>query len=455
MLYRADGALAAAAHTGWRRWVTSWGVLAALVLGLASKETAFVTPGLLLLADWYDGRVTGIGWEGAIRRHWVLTAASVALTAEWLWVWLTVVGELAGGEAAPGMLGAGLGERAIVMAPIVLEYLRLLIVPIKLSADYSPDFLPVAEGLTPRGLLGVAIVVGGAVVALLARRRAPVVTVALAWVAGALLIVSNLLVVTEILLAERTLYLASAGAVLALGWLFQWGASRRLVPVALVAAVVVGLGLARTIVRVPVWRSNATIFPQLVEDAPGSFRSYWVAGGLALEHGDSARAEQLMRQALQIHPLHPSIWSDLAAQLERQGRWPEAARFFSVAHQLAPERGDYAALAIADYLRAGLVDSAAAVAARVEPPTTEDRQYVLATADIALARGRPLRAMFLRRRVALESPEVAVYWEITADAALRAGYCWQAERAVARIRAIDATRASLEEFARRLEVAGC
>lgn len=455
VLYRADGALAAAGETGWRRWVTSWGVLVALFLGLTSKETAFVTPGLLLLMDWYDGRTAGIGWEAAIRRHWVLAAASVALTAEWLWIWLGVVGELAGGEAAPGMLGAGLGERALVMAPVVLDYLRLLLVPAKLSADYSPDFLPVAEGLTPRGVVGIALVIAGVVAALFARRRAPLVTVALAWMAGALLIVSNLLVVTEILLAERTLYLASVGTVLALGWVAERAAARRLAPTAAVVGLVAGLGLARTLARVPAWRNNETIFPQLVEDAPGSFRSYWVSGMLAFQQGDSARGEQLVRQALDAYPLHPSVWSDLASQLERQRRWPEAARFFSVAHQLAPERGDYAALAIADYMRAGLMDSARAVAARVEPPATEAHGYRLVSADIALAEGRPMRAMFLRRGVALEAPGVPVYWELTADAALRAGYCWEAERAVERIRTLDSTRRSLEEFAVRLEMAGC
>lgn len=455
LAYWADGRLADASDRSWRRWMTSFGTLLALGAGLASKETAFVTPGLLLLVDWHDGRRSGAGWEPMIRRHWVLWVASVALTAEWLWIWLDVVGRLAGGEPAPGLMGAGLLERVVVMAPVVVEYVRLLVVPARLSMDYSPNFLPVTHELTPRALLGFAIVVAGVWGALAARKRAPAMTLALGWLGGSLLIVSNILVPTEILLGERTLYLASVGAVLALAMSGQWIASRRPAVAAVVGGLVVGLGLVRAVTRVPVWRSNATVFPQLVEDAPGSYRSYWVAGMLAYQQGDSTRGETLVRQAIQIYPLNPTVWSDLATQLEHERRYREAATFFSAAFRIEPSRGDYAALAMADYMRAGMFDSAKAVSARAEPSAGDRREYQLARADLDLAEGHPARGMIRRRRVALASPDVPVYWELTADAALRAGYCWEANRSVARVRSLDSNRPSLAELSQRLAMAGC
>jgi hypothetical protein len=243
LAYRADGRLAAAADRSWRRGAASFGTLGALLLGIASKETAFVTPGVLLLMDWLEGERTGERAVVRFRRHWVLWASGVALSMEWLWVRTTVVGGL-GGVTAPGLQGEGLGGRFLAMAPVVLEYVRLFFLPLRLSADYSPDFLRVTPGPTLRGAAGVLLLVTAAVLAVRYRHRAPPLAFGLAWMAGTLLIVSNLIVPSEVLLAERTLYLPSVGAVLLLGWLAAWSeASWRYAGVGL-AALGVGLGLS-------------------------------------------------------------------------------------------------------------------------------------------------------------------------------------------------------------------
>lgn len=455
ILYRADGELAAAGRTNWRRWATSFGVLVSLLLALASKEVAFVGPGLLLMVDWYDGRKAGLPLGAAVLRHWVLWCATVALTAEWLWIWASVLGGIQGGVEAPGLLGAGLGQRAIVMAPVVLEYVRLLVFPARLSADYSPDFLRVADHLTLRGAVGLVVLaaaVGGAVAV---RRRMPAVTFGAAWVGGTLLIVGNVLVPTEVLLAERTLYLASVGGVLVLGALI--GVAHRRWPRAAIAGtlVLVTLGSIRTLTRVPVWRDNDTFFPQLVRDAPGSFRSLWVKGALRFEAGDSAGGEELLRRSIQVYPLHPYVWSDLAWQMELQQRWREAAVFYATAFRLDSARIEYAALAVADYLRAGLSDSAAAVAERADRVAPRHPLVLIARSDVALAMGDPMEAMTLRRQVAWRFAAAWQYWYLTASAALEAGYCPEAARSLERLRELGPDREELPDLERRAEAAGC
>jgi hypothetical protein len=455
LLYRADGALVEEGHTGWRRWVTSFGTLAALLLALASKEAAFVGPGLLLLIDWYDAWRTDRRLGTTVRRHWVLWWAGVALTAEWLWIWVSVVGSVSGGAEAPGLVGAGLGERAIVMAPVVLEYVRLLVFPARLSADYSPDFLPVAESLTMRGVVGLVVVVGSVVAAVALRRRMPAVTFGVAWVGGALLIVANILVPTEVLLAERTLYLPSVGAVLVLGYLFSVAHQRWSTPAVAVAVLLVGLGTVRTVTRVPIWRDNATFFPQLVRDAPGSFRRFWVEGALRFEAGDSAGGEESLRRAIQVYPLHQGVWSDLAAQMERQRRWGEAGAFYSTAFRLDSTRIVYSALAAANYIRAGMLDSAAVVLERAQQLAPRHPVVLVARSDLAMAQGRPMEAMTLRRQLAWRFPKAWEHWYLTADAAIAAGYCPEAERSLRRLRDLNPEFVKLPDLERRAEELGC
>jgi len=457
LLYRADGELAARGDRTWRRWLASWGTLVTLLGALTSKESAFVAPGLLLLADWVDARRAGVPWGAAVQRHWVLCAACVMLTGEWLWIWLSTVGSLGGGAGeAFGLQGAGMGTRIVVMAPVVLQYGRLLFFPARLSADYSPDFLPVAEHLNLAGVLGLALV-GAAVVAGWATRvRAWPVTFALGWIGGTLLIVSNLLVPTELLLAERTLYLPSVGAALLLGYGIGALAAQRRYAAAVLGGLLVAFGVWRTATRVPVWHDTTRLLRQIVRDAPGSYRADWVLGGLFFIQGDSARGVALYRRALRTNPLHARLWDDLGVQLETQRRWKEAAPAFAAAFRLDRPRGSAgAANAIVNYLRAGMVDSAAAIAREAREIHVEDYRVQIALGDLALARGRPLEAMTWRRRVARRFPDVWSYWWLTGDAAIRAGYCPEAAHALgrlARLRADPARREELERGARKL---GC
>lgn len=455
LLYRADGALAARGDLSWRRWAASGGTLVVLGLALASKESAFAAPGLLLLADWVDARREGIRWGAAVRRHWVLAVAGVVLTAEWLWIWSATVGGLKGGDEAPGLYGAGFGARAVVMAPVVLEYVRLLFFPARLSADYSPDFLPVAERLNLPGVLGIALVAAAVAAAGVARVRAWPVTFGLAWMGGTLLVVSNLLVPTEVLLAERTLYLPSVGAALLVGYCLGALAARRLDAAAVLGALLVGLGAWRTVTRVPVWRDDSTLLHQLVRDAPGSFRADWVLGGLYFIGGDSASGEALYRRALRTNPFHAQLWDDLGVQLETQRRWGDAAPAFAAAFRINRRRAESAARAIVNYLRGGLVDSAAAIAREAREIHLEDYRVQIALGDLALARGRPLEAMTWRRRVARRFPGVWWYWWLTGDAAIRARYCPEAEYALGQLARLGADRARRAELEREAREVGC
>ncbi len=455
LVYRADGALARTRDRTWRRWLTSFGTLGLLALALGSKEIAFATPGIFLIVDWLDAKQVGTRPSGRLANHWVLWLASVALAVEFLWVRHLVVGDLAGVHPAPGIEGEGLGGRALVMAPVVLEYVRLLFFPLDLSADYSPDFLRPVAALKPGAVVGFAMVVAAVALAVAVRDRAPAVSFGLAWIGGTLLVVSNVLVPTGVILAERSMYLPSVGAVLLFGWVVTWGVTRWRVATITAVTLALALGMVRTLTRVPVWRTLDGFFTQLVKDAPGSYRGYWVASALAYQAADRERGEALAIRALQIQPVFANLWEYVARRYEEDQRWLDAGNALNAGFRLDSSRLVTAAEAMVDYVRAGALDSAAAVGRRARRLDPHDFRVKIAMSDLALARGRPLEAMTLRRQVAWRFPGAWQYWLLTARAAVQASFCPEVGRSLARLRALKPDLPELAALDGEAREAGC
>ena len=457
LCYQWDGALAEAGDTGSARRIgATMGTLACFGLALASKESAFALPALLLLSDLLDADRAGRPFHEKVRRHFLLWVGVIVVGLTWLWLRSAIVGDLTGREVAPGLEGLGLVGRAKVMSALVPQYFRLLFFPLKLSVDYSPDFVPAVAEWTARGMAGLALVLLTAVVALWARRGAPIVTFAIGWMVATIAILANILVPTGLLLGERTLYLPSVGAVLLLSW--AWSLLDRRKPalaVVLAAAVVVACA-ARVVTRNPVWRNNASVLPSLVRDAPGSYHAVWVAGMLAAERNQADSAEYFLRQALLIRPLAPPVWHDLASLLELEGRYKESADAFWASWRLDHERLIELQRAVINGVKAGQVDTAEArlnEALSVVPP--ERAEVRLGQAQVALARGQPRKAMTLRRLVAFEYPMFGRSWELLAEAAAAAHDCIELTRSTSRMHAIDSTMPSVAKFEAKLRELNC
>jgi len=458
LCYRWDGALAEAGdHRSARRVAATLGTLACFTLALAAKEMAFALPGLLLLSDLLDADQAGRPFHEKAQRHFLLWVAVIVAGLAWLGLRSGIVGDLTGREVAPGLEGLGLVGRTKVMAAIAPQYYRLLLFPLRLSVDYSPDFMPIVTAWTGRALFGAALVLATLGAALWARRRFPVVTFSIGWMAATIAIVANVLVPTGLLVGERTLYLPSVGTVLLLGWLWGILYRRQQAAAVVTAAVVVLAGAVRTVTRNPVWRSNDTVLPSLVRDAPGSYHAEWVAAMLAAEKGgDSVAAEWHARRALVIRPIAPPVWRDLGALLQVEGRYSEAATAFWTSWRLDHERLIELQRAVMNGVKAGQVDTAEARLNEALTVVSKDRAEVrLAQAEIALARGQPRKAMTLRRLVAFEFPGFTRSWELTAEAALAARDCIELARSTGRIRAIDSTAASLPRLDAGLRDLGC
>ena len=353
-----------------------WGgaaVLALLyLLGLLSKEIAVTLPGLLLVLEAgrrsrtpdthpqeaaVPDRAAGVlAAAGRAVGRWPVFASLVMGLGVYLGIRTAVLGTAVGNDAAGYLQVLGPAERVMTAVAIWPEYLRLMLFPLELAADYSPGVLMPVESFGPRVLAG--LLVGALLVLAVAYtwRRARGVAVGILFFAVAVLPVSNLIIPVGILLAERTLYLPSVGLALAAAGAWGWLEARRVEwrPAAIGAAVVLlTLASARTWTRTPTWGSTGTVMTTLARDHPESFRVQWLLASQLQQQGRLDQALQRYRRAVQLEPTHYRLRVQYGLALMEARRFREAADALRTARDAVPENVDAHILLMAALLDAG------------------------------------------------------------------------------------------------------
>jgi tetratricopeptide (TPR) repeat protein len=295
------------------------GALLLFVGALLSKATLVALPLFLATADRLRGRL-------GTTLPWLLVMLLLALVR-------TVVSVWAQADPVADVRDLGLSARLAVMGPVLLTYLRQVLLPLDLAAHYS---WPPAGWTELRVLAswGAIVALAGAV-ALQSRHSRPV-ALAAAWVVAALLPVANLLPAPH-LQADRYLYTALAmGGVLVLAPVST--RLRRLppaVPAALLCTIVLALAGA-SVVRSRVWQSSVTLWEDTARKDPDFAVAHGNLGSALLLAGEIDRAESSLRRALAIEPRLTESRLALATLLRQRGARGEAQRQVDVAREMEP-----------------------------------------------------------------------------------------------------------------------
>ncbi len=291
-------------------------LLLLFALGLLAKEGAIVLPALLVAIDAAQGRI-GRGADGRLRAPGLFgTLAGLgAVAAGWFLLRQRVLGSVVGSDAAPWLPFLRSDDRIWSALRVWPEYLRLMVFPVDLSADYSPGVLLPADGPSAVVVLGGALLVAVTALAVLTPRR-PNAGLPAAWFLISVLPVSNLLFPIGVLMAERLLYLPSvalalAGAALVAHARVVIAPVQRQTAAAIAVLVIVLLG-ARTVIRNPDWRDSAAYYHALLRDHPESYRAQWGEAARRLSHGDRAGAHTAMALAWRIWPHDPQLLNEFA-----------------------------------------------------------------------------------------------------------------------------------------------
>ncbi|HET9985989.1 MAG TPA: hypothetical protein VFQ38_20485 [Longimicrobiales bacterium] len=329
-------------------------VAALFALALLSKESAATLPAILVLIDAARGEwsARASGLAGYLRRRGPALGVLLAMLAAATAARVAVVGRLSPAAYDPALdVVAGGPERVLTALQAWPVYLRLLLFPRTLLADYGPRILMPAFGWTAAAAAGLALLAAlvlGGLVAL--ERGRPAAALGLLWFPVTILPVSNLLFATGILVAERTLYLPSLAlsfGVAALGALapaLRPAARRTLATLA--AAAIVALA-ARSVVREPEWASTDTIFAALLRDRPDSFRAHWIHARAAALAGDPTGARAHYDEALRLWPYRRGLLLEAGEAAVSQGRLEYAAVIARMAVERWPDDPRARALAAA------------------------------------------------------------------------------------------------------------
>jgi tetratricopeptide (TPR) repeat protein len=314
-------------------------IYACYALASLSKDNGLILPGLLLAAEFTVVRdprpiLTRLV---ALRTFWSLL---LTIGLFLLVVRITVTGTLAGDFPHILILNASYGQRLMTMLRVSLDWFRLLLWPAHLQSDYAPRDFELARSFGLAQAAGLAMLLAAAWLTVAAWRKRPVVSFGVLWAAVAILPVSNLVFRAGILLAERTLFLASAGVMLVVGVvaaaLYDRGTSGRRLMAGL-GALLVMLGVVRSALRQPVWKDNATFFAQEVRDAPDNYHSHWSYGLHLYGQGLRESAYVEMATAIALYPADPNLYSDAGNLYRTDGHCDRAIEMYRLALKILPD----------------------------------------------------------------------------------------------------------------------
>lgn len=367
---------------GWRRTLAVAGLFS---LGVLTKENAVVLPALVFLVDAavHDPGVRDL--PDYLRRRWPVYLALVVVVVALFAARIAVLGEIAPPQVAAGATLLDEVPRVFTVASTWPHYVRLLLWPADLAADYG-GIIPVVVMWTFQAVLGVGIALFFLGVGLWGwRAGGPMepdrlspraLGFAVVWFGASILPASNIVFISPVVVAERNLYLPSVAAAVGLGYfLAALLRERRAAGLTVLTALVV-LGAGRTWERNRVWVDSWTPFDVLFEDHPEASRAWFFQGerlaresrfpearrayavALTLMDSDYSTASVVARRFMGMGPSYERVseflllraWEEqpafytapggLAILYLNQQRYEEGERFARAALERAPENPD-------------------------------------------------------------------------------------------------------------------
>ncbi len=258
---------------GWQRFAYLAGLMAVTAIGVFSKESAVVLPGVIVLYELAFRKERSWGRS----QLWGLLATLVPVALMLYQRAQVLAGTLP--MEIPftdnPIAGIDFWTARLTALKVIARYIALIIWPGTLSADYSWSQIPLVNGSPGDWIAtGAALAIVPATVFLYRWNRAAFFffCVGLMWLAPA----SNLLFPTGTVMAERFLYLPALGVIvcLVLG-IYALADRTRTDRFALILLALLTAALAaRTWVRNADWKDDMSMATSLVRTSPQSFKTH-------------------------------------------------------------------------------------------------------------------------------------------------------------------------------------
>ncbi len=314
------------AHTG--RLVVI-GVLSAAAM--ASKEIGVAAPVIVWAASWFGcdpGRTDG-EHRMARRAAWRAATAALLGVVLILAVRISILGGLAGDDPHPAFGALSAGRGVLLALASLPRAAGLVLAPQLPRNDYSPSDMALAHLDAGLILCGVALVAGAIAAVMLHARKPSPWTFVIIFAAATVAPVSNLVIHTGVVIAERTMYSPSVAYALAMGAataaLWQ---HRAKLPLALAGAVA-AVAVFFTETSIPAWHDTHAAVAAMRARAPDSYRGAYLLAGQEAESGRTAAAHNDYRAAIGQFSHDPMLLYHGGINALRSGDTTTAARWLA------------------------------------------------------------------------------------------------------------------------------
>ncbi len=332
-----------------------FGAFGAYLLAIFTKENAVILPVIFLGYDLghriqhaerrlFRRIISGLGEIFSRYRYQYLLLFSSAAVFSYYTIFVAKVS----GKVTPPV---DTGAQGIVSSPdlwwggsvfahlqtsvrVICEYLKIMLWPVRLIADYSFNAFPLSgPGLEAGALLALVIVLAVMVGTILLLFTSPLYAFGGIWLLVTLLPVAQIIPHHE-LLAERNLYLPCFGVCFLLTLLVRKGLNSRALGVFLLTLMV--FFSLRTMARNTDWKNNLVLWRKTTLQVPDCARAQFGLGSAYQELGLTAEAIAGYRKAVEIIPGDPKFHNNLGSAYKERGQLKEAIREYRRAVELKP-----------------------------------------------------------------------------------------------------------------------
>ncbi|MAG35270.1 MAG: hypothetical protein CL878_03335 [Dehalococcoidia bacterium] len=241
------------------------------------------------------------------------------------------------------LFNASLTERMLTAARVQLDYLRLQLVPVGLSSDYSYNQIPIiSTPADPRAVAFVLVLIAALLVAWLLRRTHPIVALSMLGYGALFAPTSNVLLPIGTIMGERLAYIPSLFSCLLLGY-GLWRLSQRRHWWGLAALLVlIGSYSVLTFARNRTWSNAETFYQAQLTSAPQSAKSHYNVGTILQRKEEYQGALEHYEQTLDIYPEAADPHYNIGNILRLTGADPEqVAQAYRQATEKDPRYSSY------------------------------------------------------------------------------------------------------------------
>jgi Flp pilus assembly protein TadD len=300
-----------------------WALVALLLffLSLMSKESAVVIP--LFLAS-----LAASTAEPKLRPNGSVLFSFFAVLLVYFSIRFVVLGTFTS-EAGPELSA----EKLRLMAAVYLENFRLILLPFRLNANYTREFLSFGWLEAIAAFSGI-----GSLVFFSVWRKSPEpIRAGSQWVFWGLLPVSNLVAIPSAPVAERYLYAVVPGSALAAAYLLRQLLRRNAGSAGIIIAIIAVSFGARTLTRNRIWADDLTLDTSMIRADPSNAFAHMNLGITFSGLDRLAEGESELRESIRLDSSNPRAHYNLSALHLRQGRLMEAVEANEAAVRLDPD----------------------------------------------------------------------------------------------------------------------